>query len=102
MASIPGNSPLSLWSCDAPRRPLAQHGADRPLALGERTPVAHHVTDVVVTERDGSVFAHAKGIGVMANGTCDSVTYQDTVVRGQHGWRISPRGLIARRAPLGR
>ncbi|QWF79273.1 nuclear transport factor 2 family protein [Amycolatopsis sp. CA-230715] len=72
------------------------------LALGDRNPVAHHVTNIVVTEQDGRVSARAKGIGVMASGTCGSVTYQDTVVRGRDGWRISHRRLIARRAPLGR
>lgn len=42
-----------------------------------------------------------KGIGVNADGTCGSVTYEDTAVRGERGRRIARRKVIARRAPLG-
>ena len=75
---------------------------DAALALGERSPVGHHVTNTVLTEiADGRVRALSKGIGVNADGTCGSVTYDDTVVRGPQGWRISHRTVLARRAPLG-
>lgn len=76
---------------------------DAALALGDRNPVGHHVTNVVLTEEEPDlVRARSKGIGVMADGTCGSVTYDDTVVRTGHGWRISERIVRARRAPLGR
>ena len=53
------------------------------LALGDRNPVGHHVTNVVLAEQpDGSVRARSKGIGIYADGTAGSVTYEDTVVRG--------------------
>ncbi len=72
------------------------------LALGDRNPIGHHVTNVVLAElSDGRVAARSKGIGIMADGTCGSVTYEDTILRGEHGWRISQRKVIAARTPLG-
>lgn len=72
------------------------------LALGEGNPVGHHVTNVVLSEQGPDVVrARSKGIGIMADGTCGSVTYEDTVVRAEGGWRISERIVRARRAPLG-
>jgi hypothetical protein len=63
---------------------------------------SHHVTNVVLTEIiAGQVQALSKGLGVHADGTCGSVTYEDTVVHGEHGRRISRRRVIARRTPLG-
>ncbi|GEB54363.1 MULTISPECIES: nuclear transport factor 2 family protein [Streptomyces] len=74
-------------------------------ALGDRNPVAHHVTNIVLTERpDGSVHALSKGLGVHADGRCGTVTYEDVVVRdaeGPGGWRIGRRTVHARPAPLG-
>ena len=75
---------------------------DAALALGERSPVGHHVTNTVLTEiADGRVRALSKGIGVNADGTCGSVTYEDTLVLGPGGWRIALRRVRANRAPLG-
>ncbi|MFI6206400.1 nuclear transport factor 2 family protein [Streptomyces sp. NPDC051041] len=72
------------------------------VALGAANPVAHHVTNVVIEEvADGRVLARSKGLGVLADGSCGSVTYEDTVVRGAEGWRICHRRVRARRAPLG-
>ncbi|GAA3649450.1 hypothetical protein GCM10022224_010230 [Nonomuraea antimicrobica] len=51
---------------------------------------------------DGRVHALSKGIGVNADGTCASVTYEDVVVRVDQGWRISRRKVLARRVPLKR
>ncbi|RKS73488.1 SnoaL-like protein [Actinomadura pelletieri DSM 43383] len=72
--------------------------------LGDDNPVGHHVTNVVLTALgDGLVGARSKGIGVAADGTCASVTYQDTLVRGPDGgWRIRHRAVVPHRAPLGR
>ncbi|WP_181958105.1 hypothetical protein [Nonomuraea mesophila] len=42
-----------------------------------------------------------KGIGIMADGTCGSATYEDTLTRGSRGWRITHRRIVARRVPLG-
>ncbi|MFY7563144.1 nuclear transport factor 2 family protein [Streptomyces sp. WI04-05B] len=75
---------------------------DASLALGSANPVAHHVTNVVVAETpDGRVHARSKGLGVRADGTCGSVTYEDTLVRVDGGRRISYRKVSARRVPLG-
>jgi len=69
------------------------------LALGDRNPVGHHVTNVVLTEQpDGSVRARSKGIGVYADGTAGSVTYEDEIVRTDDGWRIDARTIAPRRA----
>lgn len=76
---------------------------DAALALGDGNPVAHHVTNIVLTEiAGGRVRALSKGIGIMADGTTGSATYEDTVVRGDRGWRISHRIVRARRTPLTR
>ena len=75
---------------------------DAALALGDRNPVGHHVTNVILSEQaPDRVHARSKGIGVTADGKCGSVTYDDTVVRGREGWRISERIVRARRVPLG-
>ncbi|NKZ04560.1 nuclear transport factor 2 family protein [Actinomadura latina] len=71
-------------------------------ALGELNPVGHHVTNVVLAEvADDRVHARSKGLGVNADGTTGSVTYEDTVVRTPRGWRISHRKVRAHRRPLG-
>lgn len=71
-------------------------------ALGAANPVGHHVTNTVLTEiEDDRVRAISKFIGVRADGTCGSGTYEDTVARTTDGWRIVRRRISARRAPLG-
>ncbi|MFC8720674.1 nuclear transport factor 2 family protein [Kitasatospora sp. NPDC057198] len=72
------------------------------LALGAANPVAHHVTNVVITSwTDDRAQVRSKGLGVRADGSCGSVSYQDTVVRTPDGWRISHRRIVLRRIPLG-
>lgn len=72
------------------------------LALGAANPVAHHVTNVVIEEAyDDEVRVRSKGLGIMADGSCGSVTYLDTLVRVDKGWRIRHRRVTARRVPLG-
>ncbi|MFD3497504.1 nuclear transport factor 2 family protein [Streptomyces sp. NPDC058678] len=72
------------------------------LALGAANPVAHHVTNVVIEEAaEDRVRVRSKGLAVMADGSCGSVTYEDTVVRVAEGWRICRRRVVARRVPLG-
>ncbi|WP_141575561.1 nuclear transport factor 2 family protein [Actinomadura sp. WMMA1423] len=71
-------------------------------ALGELNPVGHHVTNVVLTEAAGGrVHARSKGLGVSADGSVGSVTYEDVLVRTPGGWRISHRTIRAHRTPLG-
>jgi SnoaL-like domain len=76
---------------------------DAALALGDRNPLGHHVTNVVLAEQpDGSVRARSKGIGVNTDGTTGTVTYEDTIVRTGEGWRIRARAVVPRRLPLTR
>ena len=73
------------------------------LALGDANPVGHHVTNVVITPVDErSARVQSKGIGIKADGTAGSVTYDDVVTRQPGGWKISYRKVTARRTPLGR
>jgi hypothetical protein len=72
------------------------------LRLGAGNPVGHHVTNIVLEDLgEDRVRARSKGIAVMADGSCGSATYEDTVVRTSDGWRISRRVILARRLPLG-
>ena len=71
------------------------------LALGERNPLGHHVTNVVITSGDGDrAEVLSKGIGVRADGSCGTVVYHDELLRGAAGWRITRRRISPRRAPL--
>jgi hypothetical protein len=71
------------------------------LALGEANPLAHHVTNMVLEEApDGTVRAMCKYLGVMADGSVASGTYEDTLKRSDGGWRITHRVIRPRRAPL--
>ncbi|MDX3383894.1 hypothetical protein PV682_20865 [Streptomyces niveiscabiei] len=56
--------------------------------------MAHHVTNVAGDADSAQV--RSKGLGVLVDGSCGSVTYDDTVVRTADGWRR----LSARRVPL--
>ena len=72
------------------------------LQLGAGNPIAHHVTNVVITgEEDGLVTALSKGLMLMADGTLSSVTHLDAVRRHDGGWRISRRVISPQRTPLG-
>lgn len=83
---------------DFGRDPLVGIVALREAARTATDPVGHHVTNIVITEVDGSsAGVRSKGIGINADGTAGTVTYQDTVTRGPDGWRISHRKVIGRR-----
>jgi hypothetical protein len=72
------------------------------LRLGAGNPLAHHVTNIVITsEEDDLVTARSKGLMLMTNGTFASVTHVDTLRRQDGGWRISRRVVLAQRTPLG-
>lgn len=74
---------------------------DAALELGEANPLAHHVTNIVLDEApDGTVQALCKYLGVMADGSVASGTYEDTLRRGDNGWRITHRVIRPRRVPL--
>ena len=61
-------------------------------------PLAHHVTNIVVTEDDdGTVRVLSKAIGVGRKGRVGSATYHDVLVRTTAGWRLSQRVAVLRR-----
>ena len=71
------------------------------LALGERNPLAHHVTNVVIDRRwSRRAKVRSKGFGVRADGTIGSVVHDDVVRRVADGWRIGSRTIRPRRTPL--
>jgi hypothetical protein len=79
----------------------AQAVADAGRALGERNPLAHHVTNIVVTEIAGDrAQARSKGLAVSADGGTASVVYDDELRRTSQGWRIVARRVLPRRSPL--
>jgi hypothetical protein len=74
---------------------------DAARTLGDANPVAHHVTNILITEiADATVSVVSKGIGVRADGSCGSVVYHDEIRREAAGWRIAKRRVIPRRDPL--
>jgi hypothetical protein len=74
---------------------------DAALELGEGNPVAHHVTNVVISDAgDGSACVQSKGIAVRSDGSVGSVVYADLVERTPDGWRIARRVVRLRSRPL--
>jgi hypothetical protein len=64
-------------------------------------PLAHHATNIVVTEdQHGTVRVISKGTGVRNNGTVSTVVYRDIVERTGKGWRITERIAIRRRPEI--
>ena len=71
------------------------------LALGDKNPVGHHVTNVIISEgKDGTVRASSKAIGIRADGSCGSLVYDDILTKQEGEWRISYRKVTMRRVPL--
>ncbi len=76
---------------------------DAALALGDRNPVAHHVTNILITDASGDeVKVSSKGLGVQADGSVGSVVYEDVVRREPQGWRIAYRKVLPRSTPFQR
>jgi hypothetical protein len=71
-------------------------------ALGDKNPVGHHVTNVVITsvEDNQTVHAQSKGIGIYVNGTADSAVYKDVIKKRNGKWSIVARKISVRRKPL--
>jgi hypothetical protein len=71
------------------------------LQLGDRNPIAHHLTNVVIANDEHSeVTVRSKGLVIRADGTFGSVNHLDTLVRHDGQWRISRRIITAQRAPM--
>lgn len=72
------------------------------LRLGAGNPIAHHVTNIVITSHQEDVATvQSKGLIIMADGSVGSVTHLDTLRRDDSSWRISRRVIQAQRTPLG-
>jgi ketosteroid isomerase-like protein len=57
-----------------------------------QTPLAHHVTNVLVERIDGdTATVRAKAIGMYSQGRAFSGEYADTLVKTDDGWRIRRR-----------
>jgi 3-phenylpropionate/cinnamic acid dioxygenase small subunit len=60
-------------------------------------PLGHHVTNIVIVGQDADgVRARSKALAVMADGASGTAVYEDVLRRGEHGWRISRRRVLAR------
>lgn len=74
---------------------------DASLALGEKNPVGHHVTNsLIVDSAADEAKVRSKGIGIQLDGTSGSVVYDDIVRRTDQGWRIARRTVVLRQRPL--
>jgi uncharacterized DUF497 family protein len=70
--------------------------------IGDRNPVGHHVTNIVVFEdADGEVRARSKAIGILRDGRAESVVYDDRVRLTPDGWRITHRAIRPSQAKPG-
>ena len=73
------------------------------LQLGDRNPIAHHLTNVVITgDASGEATVKSKALVIRADGTLGSVNHLDTVIRRDGQWRISRRVITAQRTPMNR
>ena len=71
-------------------------GSGAKTRLGGGNPIAHHLTNVVITNEEHDVVTvQSKGLMIMANGTFGSVTHLDTLMRYNGRWRISRRMISA-------
>lgn len=61
-------------------------------------PLAHHATNILISEDAGVVRVASKGIGVLADGRVGSVTYHDVAEKRPEGWRLTRRVASLRRA----
>jgi len=67
--------------------------------LDTPSPVGHHVTNIVLTPvADNRIDARSKGIAINADGSTASVVYEDSISRGDLGWRINNRKVTLRRS----
>lgn len=74
---------------------------DAARSMGDRNPLAHHVTNVLVGDStDVGVRVRSKGLAVHKDGSTGSVVYEDIVQGEAHGWRIVYRKGKARKTPL--
>lgn len=70
----------------------AVRGAARRMAQAGAGPLAHHVTNIVITgEHDGVATVESKILLLMHTGAIESAVQHDTLLREDGTWRISHR-----------
>ena len=76
----------------------AIRAAGAAMARAGRSPLAHFLTNVVVTETsDDAATARSKGVMIMADGQLLAVVHDDVLRRHDGGWRISRRTITPAR-----
>lgn len=74
---------------------------DAALELGDGNPLAHHITNLTITNANPTeVTTRCKAIVVLADGRCGTATYIDTLRKDDGRWRISQRIVKPHRTPL--
>jgi hypothetical protein len=74
--------------------------AGAQMANSGRAPLAHYVTNIVLTTstNNDTVTAQSKGLMIMGSGAIQGVTHEDTLRRHHGSWRISRRTVTPARA----
>ncbi|WP_322749232.1 MULTISPECIES: nuclear transport factor 2 family protein [unclassified Frankia] len=88
---------FDLTDVDAPR--LDGLDAIRHHMDGADHPLAHHITNIYVTEDGGEPVLHSRVLGVLPDRRASSGQYTDAVVRTPDGWRIRHRLFQLNRRP---
>ncbi|MGH3262562.1 MAG: nuclear transport factor 2 family protein [Trebonia sp.] len=80
----------------------AVRGAARGMAQAGAGPLAHHVTNIVITgEEDGVATVESKLLLLMRSGALESAVQHDTLRREDGVWRISHRVVTPLAAIVG-
>ena len=79
------------------RRVVGSGEIRRMMEESQEHPVAHHVTNVLVTVESGEVRMRSKVIGPGARGRVGSADYDDVLRREDGAWRIATRLVTLRR-----
>jgi 3-phenylpropionate/cinnamic acid dioxygenase small subunit len=79
------------------RRVVGSAAIRRMLEDSAEHPVAHHVTNVIVTQEDSVVRVRSKVIGSGRRGRVGSADYTDVVRHEDGAWRIASRLVELRR-----
>ena len=71
------------------------------MSASGHAPIAHFLTNIIVTStREDEATALSKCLMIMATGTTQGVTYDDTLRRDQGRWRISRRVITPAGRPV--
>jgi ketosteroid isomerase-like protein len=79
------------------RRLIGSAAIRRMMEETAEHPVAHHVTNVIVSVHDGEVRMRSKVVGPGPAGRVGSADYDDVIRREGDAWRIAERVVMLRR-----